>query len=136
MRFICIDGRGAALLGALLADPQAYAQVGRVLTVEHFGSLIHARIYEVISRRLNAGAPVDGLMVRFELEPTGVLEPNERPGHDVIAAILTAKGDSRDVGQHALVVYDGWVRRQLSDFQAEMDHLREEIAALRRPRAV
>jgi hypothetical protein len=44
-----------ALLGALLANNKAYERVAEFLVPEHFADPIHGRIYQSISRRIEAG---------------------------------------------------------------------------------
>ena len=43
-----------ALLGALLANNKAHEKISEFLKAQHFADPIHGRIYEIISKILNA----------------------------------------------------------------------------------
>ena len=53
-----------ALLGALLANNKAYERVSEILTPEHFVDPVHARIYQAIARRCEAGQIADPVTLR------------------------------------------------------------------------
>ena len=63
-----------ALLGALLANNKAYERVSEFLAAEHFADPIHGRIYQAISRRVEAGQLADAVTLKAEFEHAGILE--------------------------------------------------------------
>jgi replicative DNA helicase len=63
-----------ALLGALLANNKAYERVAEFLVPDHFADPIHGRIYQAISRRIEAGQLADAVTLKAEFEHSGVLE--------------------------------------------------------------
>ena len=102
-----------ALLGALLSNNRAYDRVSEFLQPDHFADAVHARIYQAISRRIEASQIADPVTLRAEFEHSGVLE--EVGGTAYLAQLLTAMVgiiNARDYGQ---AIYDSWIRRQLID---------------------
>ena len=102
-----------ALLGALLSNNRAYDRVSEFLTAEHFADSVHARIYQSISRRIEASQIADPVTMRAEFEHNGVLD--EVGGTAYLAQLLTAMVgiiNARDYGQ---AIYNSWIRRQLID---------------------
>ncbi len=102
-----------ALLGALLSNNRAYDRVSEFLTADHFADAVHARIYQSISRRIEASQIADPVTMRAEFEHNGVLD--EVGGTAYLAQLLTAMVgiiNARDYGQ---AIYNSWIRRQLID---------------------
>ena len=77
-----------ALLGALLANNKAYERVSEFLAAEHFADPIHGRIYQAISRRVEAGQLADAVTLKAEFEHAGILE--EVGGTAYLTQLLTA----------------------------------------------
>ncbi len=102
-----------ALLGALLSNNRAYDRVSEFLLADHFADSVHARIYQSISRRIEAGQIADPVTLRAEFEHTGVLE--EVGGTAYLAQLLTAMVGIINAGDYGRTIYDAWVRRQLID---------------------
>jgi replicative DNA helicase len=102
-----------ALLGALLANNKAYERVSEFLTPEHFADPVHARIYQAISRRCEAGQIADPVTLRAEFEHSGVL--NEVGGTAYWAKLLSAMVGIINAGDYGRVIRDAWLRRQLID---------------------
>jgi replicative DNA helicase len=63
-----------ALLGAILANNQAYERVAAFLRPEHFADPIHSRIYEQIERKISAGQLADAVTLKAAMEHSGILE--------------------------------------------------------------
>src|SRR5689334_24476993 len=63
-----------ALLGALLANNKAYERVSEFLVPEHFVDPIHGRIFQAISRRIEAGQLADPVTLKAEFEHSSVLD--------------------------------------------------------------
>jgi replicative DNA helicase len=102
-----------ALLGALLANNKAYERVSEFLVPDHFADPIHGRIYQAISRRVEAGQLADAVTLKAEFEHAGVLE--EVGGTTYLTQLLSAMVGIINAGDYGRVVYDTWLRRQLID---------------------
>ena len=102
-----------ALLGALLSNNRAYDRVSEFLLPDHFADGVHARIYQSISRRIEAGQVADPVTLRAEFEHTGVLE--EVGGTAYLAQLLTAMVGIINAGDYGRTIYDAWIRRALID---------------------
>jgi replicative DNA helicase len=102
-----------ALLGALLSNNKAYERVSEFLAAEHFADPIHGRIYQAISRRVEAGQLADAVTLKAEFEHTGVLE--EVGGTAYLTQLLTAMVGIINAGDYGRTIHDTWLRRQLID---------------------
>jgi replicative DNA helicase len=102
-----------ALLGALLANNKAYERVSEFLAPEHFVDPIHGRIYQAISRRVEAGQLADPVTLKAEFEHSGVLE--EVGGSAYLAQLTTAMVGIINAGEYGRAILDTWLRRQLID---------------------
>ena len=102
-----------ALLGALLANNKAYERVSEFLAAEHFADPIHGRIYQAISRRVEAGQLADAVTLKAEFEHAGVLE--EVGGTAYLTQLLTAMVGIINAGEYGRTILDTWLRRQLID---------------------
>ena len=102
-----------ALLGALLANNQAYDRVSEFLAAEHFANSIHRRIYQAISRRVEAGQLADAVTLKAEFEHAGILE--EVGGTAYLTQLRTAMVGIINAGDYGRAILDTWMRRQLID---------------------
>lgn len=102
-----------ALLGALLANNKAYERVSEFLAPEHFVDPIHGRIYQAISRRVEAGQLADAVTLKAEFEHSGILE--EVGGVAYLGQLLTAMVGIINAGEYGRTIHDAWLRRQLID---------------------
>ena len=100
-----------ALLGALLANNRAYERVSDFLIPEHFVDAVHGRIFQAISRRVEAGQLADAVTLKAEFEHSGVLD--EVGGTSYLAQLLTAMVGIINAGEYGRAIYDAWLRRQL-----------------------
>jgi replicative DNA helicase len=127
-----------ALLGALLANNRAYERVSEFLAPEHFADPIHGRIYQAISRRVEAGQLADAVTLKAEFEHAGILD--EVGGTAYLTQLLTAMVGIINAGDYGRAVHDTWMRRQLIDIgetvvnnafgaDAELDGLKQVEAA-------
>jgi len=101
------------LLGALLANNKSYERVAEFLTQDHFADPIHGRVYQAISRRIEAGQLADGVTLKAEFEHSGVLD--EVGGTGYLAQLLTAMVGIINAGEYGRTIYDAWIRRELID---------------------
>lgn len=102
-----------ALLGALLANNKAYERVSEFLAPEHFADPVHARIYQAIQRRVEAGQLADAVTLKAEFEHAGILE--EVGGTAYLAQLVTAMVGIINAGDYGRAIHDTWMRRQLID---------------------
>src|SRR6202166_3140341 len=102
-----------ALLGALLANNRAYERVSDFLLADHFADPIHGRIFQAITRRVEAGQLADAVTLKAEFEHSGVLE--EVGGTAYLAQLLTAMVGIINAGEYGRAIHDAWLRRQLID---------------------
>ena len=72
---------------------------------------IHGRIYQAISRRIEAGQLADAVTLKAEFEHSGVLE--EVGGTAYLAQLLSAMVGIINAGEYGRAIHDAWLRRQL-----------------------
>ncbi len=102
-----------ALLGALLANNRAYERVSEFLAPEHFVDPIHGRIFQAITRRVEAGQLADAVTLKAEFEHSGVLE--EVGGTAYLSQLLAAMVGIINASEYGRAIHDAWLRRQLID---------------------
>jgi len=102
-----------ALLGALLTNNRAYERVSEFLAPHHFADAIHARIYQAISRRIEAGQLADAVTLKAEFEHAGVLD--EVGGTAYLTQLMSAMVGIINAGEYGRTIHDTWLRRQLID---------------------
>ena len=102
-----------ALLGALLANNKAYDRVSEFLAPEHFADALHGRIFQAITRRVEAGQLADAITLRAEFEHSGLLD--EVGGVAYLGQLLAAMVGIINAGEYGRAIHDAWLRRQLID---------------------
>ena len=102
-----------ALLGALLANNKAYDRVSEFLAPEHFAEPLHGRIFQAITRRVEAGQLADAITLRAEFEHSGLLDAVG--GVTYIGELVSAMVGIINAGEYGRAVHDAWLRRQLID---------------------
>jgi replicative DNA helicase len=102
-----------ALLGALLANNRAYERVSEFLAPEHFADPVNGRIYQAISRRVEAGQLADAVTLKTEFEHNDAL--SEVGGTAYLAQLLSAMVGIINAGEYGRAIHDAWIRRQLID---------------------
>ncbi len=105
------DAAEMALLGALLANNRAYERVSDFLTPDHFSDPVHGRIFQAITRRVEAGQLADAITLKAEFEHSGALD--EVGGTPYLAELLTAMVGIINAGEYGRSIHDAWLRRQL-----------------------
>lgn len=135
-----------ALLGALLANNKSYERVSAFLRAEHFADPVNARVYQAISRRIEAGLLTDAVLLKAEFEHAGVLE--EVGGTAYLTQLLTAMVSIIQAGDYGRAIHDRWLRRRQIEIGEQLidnafgsdpdlsavdvlDQHEDEIAALR-----
>ena len=103
-----------ALLGALMANNNAYDRISDFLAPEHFANPIHDRIYKAISKLLEAGQIADPVtLMNFFEQDDSLADVGGSDYLAELAASMVSIINARDYGQ---VVYDLHLKRQLIDF--------------------
>lgn len=100
-----------ALLGAILANKRAYESVAEFLKPEHFADHVHARIYEVASRRIEAGEAADAVALRSAFDNTGQLDDVGGPAY--LGQLITAMVGLQTAEPYGRIIVDCWRRRQI-----------------------
>ncbi|GIW55367.1 MAG: replicative DNA helicase [Nitrospiraceae bacterium] len=100
-----------ALLGALLADEQAWDKVADVVTVADFYRTDHRLIYEAIDALVQAGKAADPLTVAERLQDQGKLE--QVGGLEYLGSLAVHAPGSANARHYAQIVRERSVRRQL-----------------------
>ncbi len=110
-----------ALLGALLANNKAYERISDFLAPEHFADAVHGRIYQSISRRLEAGQLADAVTLKTEFEHNGALD--EVGGTPYLSQLLASMVGIINATEYAKAIHDTWLRRQLIDIGEDLVNL-------------
>ncbi len=100
-----------ALLGALLANNKAYDRVSEFLAPEHFADPLHGRIFQAITRRIEAGQLADHVTLRAEFEHSGLLDAVG--GAAYLGELLGSMVGIINAGEYGRAIHDAWIRRQL-----------------------
>lgn len=101
----------AAVLGAVLINPETYFEVAQILRAEDFFILRHRWIWEAIARLHEQRKPVDLLTVAEELERVGHL--SDVGGSAYLAALASKVPSSLHAEAYARLVEEAAVRRRL-----------------------
>jgi replicative DNA helicase len=103
-----------ALLGTLMANNNAHDRVSDFLRPEHFADPIHGRIYDAISKLLDAGQIADPVtLMNFFEQDDSLADVGGSDYLAELAASMVSIINARDYGQ---IVYDLHLKRQLIDF--------------------
>ncbi len=100
-----------ALLGAVLINPETYADVAQILKADDFFILRHRWVWEAIARLSEENQPVDILTVTEELKRSGHLD--EVGGQAFLAHLTTIVPSSLHAEQYARLVEEAAVRRRM-----------------------
>lgn len=101
-----------ALLGALLSNSRAaYEKVSDFLKPDHFADPVHARIYQAVSERCEAGEVADAVTLHTDFKNTGVLD--EVGGTAYLTQLMTAMVGIINAGDYGKAVYNTWLLRQM-----------------------
>jgi hypothetical protein len=100
-----------AVLGCLLIDPDAYAQIAHILTPADFFVIHNGWIFDAIGRMVESGTPVEFITLVDELQRQGRLE--ESGGAAYITRLINAEASAMHVVSYAHKVREWSRRRQL-----------------------
>jgi len=100
-----------ALLGAILASNAAYQRVAEFLRPEHFADPLHGRLFDSLSRLIEAGQSVNALTLRTYAETDTDLKA--AGGAAYLARMIGASVHALDAGSIGQTIRDLAVRRRL-----------------------
>ncbi|MFV0625750.1 MAG: replicative DNA helicase [Alphaproteobacteria bacterium] len=99
------------LLGALIANNNAYEKISEFLKPAHFADPVHGKIYEVISKLIQKGHVAEVANLKSYLEQEKTLE--EVGGYKYIIKLAGAASPMTNVEYYAKFIYDKYLRREL-----------------------
>ena len=107
-----------AVIGALLIETEAYAQVSEIINPESFYDPRHKHIYDAVSRLNIYQKPSDILTVVDELERMGALE--EAGGRYYITQLSGMVSSSAHIVYHARIIAQKALARQLITYTSNI----------------
>lgn len=108
----------AAILGAILLDPEALPRVMHFLKPEHFYSPIHRLIYEALLSLFNKKSPYDIITVANELRRMKTLDTVG--GHPFLSSLMETVLTAANCEEHARLVLEKAIQRQLIQTATEI----------------
>ncbi|MGQ9707392.1 MAG: replicative DNA helicase [bacterium] len=108
----------AAVLGAILLDPEALARVMPILKPEHFYSPAHRRVYEAMLALFDKKMPYDIVTVSAELRRMKELEAVG--GQPFLSSLQDTILTSANCEEHARLVLERAIQRQLIQTATEI----------------
>jgi replicative DNA helicase len=110
-RLTCNVAAEKAVLGALLADPRAYAEVGPILADADFYDPKHRQVYRAVTSLEERGERVDILTLSGELARHGWLDAIG--GEAYLRELTGSVPSASSAGQYARLVREAATRRNL-----------------------
>lgn len=108
----------AAILGAILLDPEALPRVMQFLRPEHFYSPTHRLVYEAMLSLFNQKLPYDIITVANELRRMKALELVG--GHPFLSSLMEMVLTAANCEEHARLVLEKAIQRQLIQTATEI----------------
>ena len=102
-----------ALLGAILANNNAFDRVTDFLKPEHFADPIHGRIYEALTRLIQRNQIADPVTLRLFFEQDGSIA--DVGGTRYLGELAASMVSIINVGDYGRLIYDLFIKRQLID---------------------
>ncbi|NQV54682.1 MAG: AAA family ATPase, partial [Rhodospirillales bacterium] len=107
-----------ALLGALMANNNAYDRISDFLRPEHFADPVHGRIYEAISKLLNVNQIADPVtLINFFEQDDALADVGGANYLAELAASMVSIINAQEYGQ---IIYDLHLKRQLIGYGEEV----------------
>ncbi len=106
------------VLGALMLEPEAYPQVGDILTERAFYKEAHVKIYEAIVALASKDDPVDLLTVTQELKKKGHLEQVGGPVY--LSHLTSGVASAAHIEYHARIIQQKFLQRELIRASSEI----------------
>jgi len=122
----------SAVLGCIILSPDKFDEVAAVIGVEDFSSEAHAAVFQAILMLVNAGSPIDILLIKKHLMDFGKFEGIG--GNSGIAALLEQVPTGTNAVYYAEIVKGFAIRQRLLEVAefaktaAEDDQLTPEMA--------
>ncbi len=107
-----------AVLGAIMLEKNALAEVIDILKPECFYKSENAKIFAVIKELFTASQPVDILTVTNKLRAKG--EIDEIGGPYYVASLSNRVGSSANVEHHARIIVEKYIKRELIRISSEI----------------
>src|SRR5258707_858975 len=105
------DEAEMALLGAILHNNRAFERVADFLRPEHFGSRVHGRIFEAISKLVDRGQIADPITLKQYFEADSDL--SEVGGYAYLMRLAGSVASIVNAEDYGRTVHDLHLRRQL-----------------------
>jgi len=102
-----------ALLGAILANNNAFDRVTDFLKSEHFADPVHGRIYDALARLILRNQIADPVTLRMFFEQDGSLA--DVGGARYLGELAASMVSIINVGDYGRLIYDLFIKRQLID---------------------
>ncbi len=102
-----------ALLGAILANNNAFDRVTDFLKSEHFADPVHGRIYDALARLILRNQIADPVTLRMFFEQDGTL--TDVGGARYLGELAASMVSIINVGDYGRLIYDLFIKRQLID---------------------
>ena len=102
-----------ALLGAILANNNAFDRITDFLKAEHFADPVHGRIYEALTRLIQRNQIADPVTLRMFFEQDGTLA--DVGGARYLGELAASMVSIINVGDYGRLIYDLFIKRQLID---------------------
>lgn len=100
-----------AVLGAMLANKQAFPLVADFLRPKHFADPLHATLYGEIAKLVASGEHVDAITLWPRLQHRGILD--EVGGNRYLSGLVVAMIGIPNVAAYGKAIVDAWISRQL-----------------------
>ncbi len=107
-----------AVIGALMAEQDSYAQVAELLSPECFYDPRHQAIYQAIAELKSQDMPVDIMTVQEQLDSTGMLE--HAGGSPYLLEINSRIASSAHIEYHAKIIAQKYMARRLITFSSDI----------------
>lgn len=116
-----------SVIGALLLDTSAVADVSQVLSAEDFYTPSHRLVYQACVDVYDQHAQIDVLLVQEALSRKGLLD--EAGGREGLLSLAGSVVSAAGVGFHADIVREKSIQRQLLEICLDVSRLAYENAA-------
>lgn len=110
-----------AVLGALMLERDAYAEVGDLLKPECFYKDAHQRIFSAIQRLFTKDEPIDLLTVSEELKSSDDLE--QVGGYSYLSMLSSKVASAAHIEFHARIIVQKYIQRKLIETCSDLSEM-------------
>jgi replicative DNA helicase len=107
-----------AVLGALMLEESAFAEVSDFLSSDHFYNMAHRLIYTAIKEQVSSGGTVNILTIAERLRFTGKLHEAGDPFY--ISQLTNKVASSARIQEHARIIQQKFILRTFQDLGARL----------------